>query len=51
MSMLPHFLDNRLTGGGGEVVCLMRQPPFTPRKNAGTISVPTTTVLLEGLKT
>jgi hypothetical protein len=30
-SRLPHFLDNRLTGGG-EVVSLMRRPPFTPRK-------------------
>jgi hypothetical protein len=29
-SRLPHFLDNRLTDGG-EIVSLMRQPPFTPR--------------------
>jgi hypothetical protein len=28
-SRLPHFLDNRLTDGG-EVVSLMRRPPFTP---------------------
>jgi hypothetical protein len=31
----PHFLDNRLTDGG-EVVSLMRRPPFTPRKIPGT---------------
>jgi hypothetical protein len=31
MSRLSHFLDNRLTDGG-EVVSLMRRPPFTPRK-------------------
>jgi hypothetical protein len=30
-SRLPHFPDNRLTDGG-EVVSLMRQPPFTPGK-------------------
>jgi hypothetical protein len=30
-SWLPRFLDNRLTDGG-EVVSLMRRPPFTPRK-------------------
>jgi hypothetical protein len=28
--MLPHFLDNHLTGGG-EYLSLMRWPPFTPR--------------------
>jgi hypothetical protein len=28
MSRLPHFLDNRLTDDG-EVVSLMRRPPFT----------------------
>jgi hypothetical protein len=33
-SRLSHFLDNRLTDGG-EVVCLMCQPPFTPRENPG----------------
>jgi hypothetical protein len=27
----PHFLENRLTDGG-EVVSLLCQPPFTPRK-------------------
>jgi hypothetical protein len=35
MSRLPHFLDNRLKDGG-EVVSLMCQPPFTPRKFPGT---------------
>jgi hypothetical protein len=30
-SRLPHFLDNQLTDGG-EVVSLIRRPPFTPRK-------------------
>jgi hypothetical protein len=30
MSRLPHFLENRLTGGG-EVVSLTRRPPFTPQ--------------------
>jgi hypothetical protein len=34
-SRLPHFPDNGLTDGG-EVVCLMRQPPFTPMKIPGT---------------
>jgi hypothetical protein len=34
-SRLPHFLDSRLTDGG-EVVSLMRRPPFTPRKIPGT---------------
>jgi hypothetical protein len=34
-SMLPHFLDIRLTDGG-EVVSLTRRPPFTPRKIPGT---------------
>jgi hypothetical protein len=29
------FLDNRFTDGG-EVVSLMRRPPFTPRKIPGT---------------
>jgi hypothetical protein len=29
------YLDNRLTGGG-EVVSLMRRPPFTPRNIPGT---------------
>jgi hypothetical protein len=29
MSRFPHFLKNRLTDGG-EVVILMRLPPFTP---------------------
>jgi hypothetical protein len=29
---LPHFLENRLTGGG-EVVSLIRQPPFTPQED------------------
>jgi hypothetical protein len=32
---LPHFLDSRLTDDG-EVVSLMLQPPFTPRKSPGT---------------
>jgi hypothetical protein len=31
MSRLPHFLDNWLIDGG-EVVSIMRRPPFTPRK-------------------
>jgi hypothetical protein len=31
-SRLPHFLDIRLTDGG-EVVSLMRQPPFTPQED------------------
>jgi hypothetical protein len=31
MPGLPHFLENRLTDGG-EVVSLIRRPPFTPRK-------------------
>jgi hypothetical protein len=35
MSILPRFLDNRLTDGG-EVVSLTRRPPFTPRKIRGT---------------
>jgi hypothetical protein len=35
MSRLPHFLDTWLTDGG-EVVSLMRQLPFTPRKILGT---------------
>jgi hypothetical protein len=30
-----YFLDNRLTDGG-EVISLMRRPPFTPRKIPGT---------------
>jgi hypothetical protein len=34
-SRLPHFLNNRLTGGG-EVVSLTRRPPFSPRKIPGT---------------
>jgi hypothetical protein len=34
MLRLPHFLDNRLTGGG-EPVSLTRQPPFSPRKIPG----------------
>jgi hypothetical protein len=34
---LRHFLDNRLTDGG-EVVSLMRRPPFTARKIPGTDS-------------
>jgi hypothetical protein len=34
-SRLPHFLDNRLTGGA-EVVGLTRRPPFTSRKIPGT---------------
>jgi hypothetical protein len=34
-SRLPHFLDNRLTGGG-EVVSPTRRQPFTPRKIPGT---------------
>jgi hypothetical protein len=33
-SMLPHFLDNRITDGG-EVVSLTLRPPFTPRKIPG----------------
>jgi hypothetical protein len=33
-SRLQHFRENRLTDGG-EVVYLMRQLPFTPRKIAG----------------
>jgi hypothetical protein len=32
-SRLSHFLDNRLTDGG-EVVSLMRQPPFTPQEDS-----------------
>jgi hypothetical protein len=35
MSRLPHILDIWLTDGG-EVVSLMRQPSFTPRKLPGT---------------
>jgi hypothetical protein len=31
--MLPNFLDNRLIDGG-EVVSLMRWPPFTPQKDS-----------------
>jgi hypothetical protein len=34
-SALLHFLENRLTDGG-EVVSLIRRPPFTPRKILGT---------------
>jgi hypothetical protein len=34
-SMLPHFLDNRLTDVG-EVVSLTLRPTFTPRKIPGT---------------
>jgi hypothetical protein len=34
-SRFPHFLDSQLTDGG-EVVSLMRWPPFTPRKISGT---------------
>jgi hypothetical protein len=34
-SRLPHFLDSRLRDGG-EVVSLMRRPPFTPNKIPGT---------------
>jgi hypothetical protein len=34
-SRLPHFLDNRLTGGG-EVVSLTHRPPFTSTKIPGT---------------
>jgi hypothetical protein len=34
-SRLPHFLDNRLTGGG-KVISLKRQQPFTPNKIPGT---------------
>jgi hypothetical protein len=34
-SRLPHFLDNQLSDGG-QVVSLMRQSPFTPRKIPGT---------------
>jgi hypothetical protein len=30
-SRFPHFLDNRLTDGG-EVVSLMRRPPYTPQE-------------------
>jgi hypothetical protein len=33
-SRLPHFLDNRLTDDG-EVGCLTRRPPFTPRNIRG----------------
>jgi hypothetical protein len=32
-SRLSHYLNNRLTGGG-EVVILMRRPPFTLQKNS-----------------
>jgi hypothetical protein len=32
-SSLPHFLDNRVTDGG-EVVSLMRRPPFTPQEDS-----------------
>jgi hypothetical protein len=54
--MLSHFLDNRLTDDG-EVVSLMRQPPFkhiTPRTFLVLISVsgsvgPKVIVRLEGL--
>jgi hypothetical protein len=34
-SRLPHFLTNRLTGGG-EVVSLTRRHPFTSKKIPGT---------------
>jgi hypothetical protein len=34
-SVVPHFLDNRLTDGA-EVVNITRRPPFTPRKIPGT---------------
>jgi hypothetical protein len=34
-SWFPYFLDNRLTDGG-EVVSLIHQQPFTPRKIPGT---------------
>jgi hypothetical protein len=34
-SVLPHFLDSRLTNSG-EVVSLAHRPPFTPRKIPGT---------------
>jgi hypothetical protein len=30
---VPHYLDNRLTDGG-EVVSLMRRPPFTPHEDS-----------------
>jgi hypothetical protein len=33
MSRLPHFLDNWLMDGG-EVVSLMRRPPFTPQADS-----------------
>jgi hypothetical protein len=32
-SKLPNFLHDRLTDGG-EVVSLMRQPPFTPQEDS-----------------
>jgi hypothetical protein len=32
-SKLPHFLDNQLIDGG-VVVCLMRQPLFTPQEDS-----------------
>jgi hypothetical protein len=32
---IPHFLGNRLKDGG-EVVCFMRQPRFTPQEIPGT---------------
>jgi hypothetical protein len=35
-SRLPHFLDNRFTDGG-EVVCLVRQPHFTPQEDSWTL--------------
>jgi hypothetical protein len=38
MPRLPHFLDNQLTDDD-EVISLMRQPPFTPRKILVLISV------------
>jgi hypothetical protein len=34
-SRLPHLLDNWLTDGG-DVISLMRRPPFIPRKILGT---------------
>jgi hypothetical protein len=48
-SRFSHFLDNRLTDGG-EVACLARRSPFTPRKIPGTGGVdPGATVRLDGL--
>jgi hypothetical protein len=37
-SRLPHLLENRVTDGG-EVISIMRQPPFTPGRFLGLISV------------